>query len=69
MQIKDSRKQHGNSVDPVENFINILFVPKPGESRNLLAKVQEQVKILDLAVTMLVSSDDVVQATRGEKTN
>jgi len=53
MQIKGFRRQQGDSVDPVEKLIHELFMPRSGESQNLVGKVHTQVKIMIQAVALL----------------
>jgi hypothetical protein len=53
MQIKGFKRQQGDSGDPVEKLINELFVPKSGDSQNLVAKVHGQVKVIRQAVALL----------------
>ena len=52
MQIKGFQRQRGDAADPVEKFINVLFMPKPGDSQNLVAKVHGRVKVLKQTIAL-----------------
>ncbi|MDI6742109.1 MAG: hypothetical protein QMD11_05145 [Smithella sp.] len=67
MNIKGFKRQRGAETDPVEEFIDWLFVVREGGSQNLVSGVHRQVSILGQALSFLLKDNTGVKPQETRK--